>query len=819
MQYWRQNMPKQCLCGSERYKAENRKGYITNTKGGSDRHDIPVGICDSCGLIRQIDLPFETEKEYGEFYTKKYPPNYKEYNPRTYKSDIASCENRFKKFGLSGAKKLLDLGCGSGSLVAVCRKKGIESYGCELVKYHYAPDNPYVYYKKFEDIHFPTDCFDTIVCCDVIEHVLNPLKFLEEMHRITTQNGFCYIEFPLFFDPNGGEGHWKRYEHLWYFTPDQLKEMLIKTGFEFDRAIDTGKTKLLFVVKKPTQTRIKLLLPPGIGDVYWPLVKTESFLKREGIKPPVDAYVAAPRSKKHDSHLRAFPFLKMFPFLHSTDQCLFNKNDAIWKEAYLQQGRSIFKDILGCDYFITWNGYLRAGKSLESIDPEIKCNWFLPRFISLKEEAYKKSSIAAFGKYIVLYWVFRGSNSLLLRKYPIGQLASMVNTVIAETGLIPILVGAEWDLEDRALETFKQLLPKNTIDLRGKTTLEEAFGLIRGAQAIMGIPSGITIMGAVFGIKTVLLYSEFFTTNGVHKNFRWNVFPPSIRKTTYYGELVNKTTPIAIASRMISLISGSTYSATGKGLTMVKNKGEITLPETKAMPITDEGYSSIRDITGEKRNKITFICVLKSGGYFGPIDVKRLKYMIDNHTKIGYDFVCITDMVDVLAEIKTIRLQHKHNGLGWWSKIELFKPGLVNTSRIIYLDLDTILLGSLDFIMNLDDNFIALEPWNRANRKDGQCASGMMSWINNGAYNFIYNTFPWNKVEQMNFGDQQYITQRMKENNKRFTFFQRVVSGIYSYKRNCRNGLPQNAKIICFHGRPRPANTGLDWVRKAYGEL
>jgi len=177
----------------------------------------------------------------------------------------------------------------------------------------------------------------------------------------------------------------------------------------------------------------------------------QALLQREGITPPVDVYVAAPRKdNKWNSHARSFPFLRMIPFLNSTDETRFNRKDPIWIEAYLRQGRSVFKDVYDCDYFLTWNGYLRAGKTLEEVDPDLACNWHLPRFISLKEENYRREAASRYGDYVVLYFTFRGSNAVMLRHFSIQDIAAAVRAITEGTGCTPVMVGAIWDFEDLA---------------------------------------------------------------------------------------------------------------------------------------------------------------------------------------------------------------------------------------------------------------------------------------------------------------------------------------------------------------------------------
>jgi SAM-dependent methyltransferase len=804
-----------CICGCTSFKEEVKQGFVTDPIGNSVEAAIPIAVCDSCGMARQIELPFSNEKEYDEYYANNYPPGNKEYAPRGYACDLDNAKKTFTRLKLSNSKRLLDIGCGSGALVDFCRQKGIEAYGCELLKYHYAPDNPNIYYRKFEDIHFPTDHFDTIVCCDVVEHVIDPIGFIKEIFRILSIGGTCHIEIPLFFHKDG-KAHWKRIEHVWYFKPEQFEKLLSRVGFKKVGIIAKEETKTVFVVTKPEQSRVSILLPPGIGDVYWPLIKTEAFLKREGITAPVDAYVAAPRAKEFDSHKRAFPFLEMFPFLHSTGEVKFSHpKDPIWKNAYLREAGAIFEGVLGCDYFITWNGYLRAGKSLEEVDPDLTCNWFLPRFVSLREEAYRMNSIAKYGKYLVLYWVFTGTNGSIFDHISLREIAASVCKIVEETKLTPILVGAAWDVSNRHLDEFKLSLPKNTVDLRGKTNVEEIFGLIRGSQAVVGMNSGITIMSGVFGVKTILLYHKYLFTDGVDRNFAWNTFPPSVRSRTYFAEFADRISWEGFADRAISVIKGTAYVEKSTPIKVVE-------PKVPLIRNTTEGVcASIRDLEVDDAMgvvegvDITVACVLKSGGDFTADHVEKLRNMVARNMTLPYDFVCLTDMNVPKNVCRSIRLQ---NGFpGWWSKVELFRKDLFKTKYVVYFDLDTVITGSIDSLFVKDIDFAALRPWNERNRNNGYFASGMLIW-KNGNYDFIYDEFDENTIGDYTVGDQQYMSNALTERDQHYYPIQSYFDGVYSYKRNCKGSLPKGARIVCFHGHPRPSEVvglpGHGWVER-----
>ncbi len=74
---------------------------------------------------------------------------------------------------------------------------------------------------------------------------------------------------------------------------------------------------------------------------------------------------------------------------------------------------------------------------------------------------------------------------------------------------------------------------------------------------------------------------------------------------------------------------------------------------------------------------LTIACVLRSGGRYSPIWVRRLKAMVAKNLSLPHEFVCLTDMnVDGVDTILLRKCWPK-----WWSKIELWSGVLSNQRR------------------------------------------------------------------------------------------------------------------------------------------
>lgn len=204
---------------------------------------------------------------------------------------------------------------------------------------------------------------------------------------------------------------------------------------------------------------------------------------------------------------------------------------------------------------------------------------------------------------------------------------------------------------------------------------------------------------------------------------------------------------------------------------------------------------------------LTVVCVMKSGGEYTPYHVKALEASVRRHLTIPHRFVCFTDVPDKMpAGVMPIILPH--NWPGWWSKICLFKKGLIE-GPTFYLDLDTIPVGNMNDLV-LGHRFTVLQNfWTTT----GKIGSGLMAW--DCDLSAIYDAFKQNPVQFIEqyktrdrWGDQGFI---FHHSPIKWDMWQHRHPGrVVSWKLGCHAGqVPKDASIVCFHGVPRPWNTPL----------
>jgi methionine biosynthesis protein MetW len=149
-------------------------------------------------------------------------------------------------------KRLLDVGCGEGSFIIQVREKFEEVYGVDIsddaVELSLKND---ITAKKAnlnnEPLPFPDNYFDAVVTLDVIEHVFDPVFFLDEVRRVLAPGGYTIISTPNIrkiqriaslilghfprtsYDPVGFDGG-----HLHFFTSKDLRQLLEQNGFRVE---------------------------------------------------------------------------------------------------------------------------------------------------------------------------------------------------------------------------------------------------------------------------------------------------------------------------------------------------------------------------------------------------------------------------------------------------------------------------------------------------------------------------------------------------------------------------------------------------------
>jgi hypothetical protein len=205
-----------------------------------------------------------------------------------------------------------------------------------------------------------------------------------------------------------------------------------------------------------------------------------------------------------------------------------------------------------------------------------------------------------------------------------------------------------------------------------------------------------------------------------------------------------------------------------------------------------------------KSQKVTIAMVLKTGGeVYNYKYVNALAKSIKENVTVPHEVVVLTDNPKGFTWDVDRVIPLANNYPTWWSKIELFKPYQFD-GPVFYFDLDTAIIGNIDDIVSYDGDFAGLRDFYGLH----SLGSGLMGWNPKHTDKIYLDFAPRYSTIITNYkeGDQKWID----ENKPSVEYLQDIYPNqIVSFKRHCldKHGqivIPEKAKIICFHGNPRP---------------
>lgn len=282
--------------------------------------------------------------------------------------------------------------------------------------------------------------------------------------------------------------------------------------------------------------RTTILVPPGIGDGYWVLVKLRGFLRQHGIQNPT-IYVqdSAPR-RSHGMWMRV-PFVTWGGYAELPKA---RASKVFARRAYRLPGYAVQRRVLGFDWFLSFNGSLDAGRSLDDALPG-PANWYEPMHDAALTGTHAAAYRQRFGRYVLCaFWEHGGYQKWLV---PFGEdRITETLRLLADAGLTVVVMGAAWD-RGAIADRLAAADPRFT-GLVGETNFDELCGLVAGSAAVLGFPAGNTLLGPYFRRPTTLLWHNHY-----HRAMWRNSVPPDARD--YHALDVVQATPGSVADRVL----------------------------------------------------------------------------------------------------------------------------------------------------------------------------------------------------------------------------------------------------------------------------
>ena len=195
------------------------------------------------------------------------------------------------------------------------------------------------------------------------------------------------------------------------------------------------------------------------------------------------------------------------------------------------------------------------------------------------------------------------------------------------------------------------------------------------------------------------------------------------------------------------------------------------------------------------------VVFLKWGNKFVTEYVNRLYYGVRRNTKLPFKFHCFTeDSNGIDPDIQIHPLKYPQVP-GWWQKLYLFSDEVEIDGRILFIDLDTLIVDNIDLYLAHQNGIALMQDLWRP--QPGNYASAVMNF-EVGAHTYLWNNFYPDHKRHIRLisphGDQKWIIMNIKE--QPLIWQKMYPNEIVSFESHCRAGVPKDAKIICYHGRP-----------------
>lgn len=199
------------------------------------------------------------------------------------------------------------------------------------------------------------------------------------------------------------------------------------------------------------------------------------------------------------------------------------------------------------------------------------------------------------------------------------------------------------------------------------------------------------------------------------------------------------------------------------------------------------------------------VCV-NIGPKFDPEYVHRLQRAVALNLDVPHDFAVITDMP---SWYRCRTLEPMDNLKGYWQKVTLFAPQRWREyagNRILYLDLDTVVMGNITELVKYPSAFLTLRD-----RLLPMVNSSIMCW-DYPEFKHIYNNFKGD-IDNWPRGDQEWINSQVWPE-----WINEAFPGEYpDFKEDLKHRDPIGVeRIVWFHGVPLPHT--LQWVQDLWRE-
>ena len=197
------------------------------------KNELEIVSCIQCRTLYCPYSPwYNSEMYYGDYYTHHgidEPPLV-----ARRLTEITAAFSRYRQ-----TNRLLDVGCGAGSLLRAARNHGWDAQGIDVsasAVSHVRKLGFEVFHGELKDAQLKYEQFDVITAAEILEHLFDPAAVVKEMNRLLRPGGLLWLTTPNCRSLSArvmGLG-WRVVsppEHLQLFSIEGLRTLLLRAGF------------------------------------------------------------------------------------------------------------------------------------------------------------------------------------------------------------------------------------------------------------------------------------------------------------------------------------------------------------------------------------------------------------------------------------------------------------------------------------------------------------------------------------------------------------------------------------------------------------
>jgi len=214
---------------------------------------------------------------------------------------------------------------------------------------------------------------------------------------------------------------------------------------------------------------------------------------------------------------------------------------------------------------------------------------------------------------------------------------------------------------------------------------------------------------------------------------------------------------------------------------------------------------------GDMPEQLNVVCV-RWGSKYPAHYIDRLYNSVEQNLPrdLNYQFYCITD--DPPPGVIPILPANEWGT--WWQKMNMFNSDIMPPGKTLYLDLDVVITGSLEPLIRsvAAQPLIMVENFSPNKAHCAHNSSVMLFDPSDFRIDILHDTFEDNADRAMEklHGDQCAIWRILRDDIANFD-----ARHVVSYKYHCRGkGLPADARVVIFHGKPDPHEVSDPWVKQ-----